>query len=151
MATKADAGLHEALPDDFMQGMQGFAPGFSVGVDIAEIARFKNLDALSQGSRARFLAKVFTKKELAYCTSRANPAPHLAARFAGKEAVLKSLTLLTPHDAAHPALSQIEITHGAKGAPIVKLPSRFNGIEVQVSLSHSRESALACAIARRRA
>lgn len=39
----------------------------------------------------RFLQRVFTEGEIAYCTRRRNPAPHLAGRFAAKEACMKAL------------------------------------------------------------
>ena len=39
----------------------------------------------------RFLHRVFTDEEIAYCTRRRNPAPHLAGRFAAKEAAMKAL------------------------------------------------------------
>ena len=39
----------------------------------------------------RFLRRVFTDDEIAYCTRRRNPAPHLAGRFAAKEACSKAL------------------------------------------------------------
>ena len=39
----------------------------------------------------RFAERVFTAAEREYCLSRANPAQHFAARFAGKEAVGKAL------------------------------------------------------------
>jgi holo-[acyl-carrier protein] synthase len=39
----------------------------------------------------RFLHRVFTEGEIAYCTRRRNPAPHLAGRFAAKEAAMKAL------------------------------------------------------------
>jgi holo-[acyl-carrier protein] synthase len=39
----------------------------------------------------RFLRRVFTEGEIAYCTRRRNPAPHLAGRFAAKEAAMKAL------------------------------------------------------------
>jgi holo-[acyl-carrier protein] synthase len=39
----------------------------------------------------RFLRRVFTDGEIAYCTRRRNPVPHLAARFAAKEAAMKAL------------------------------------------------------------
>jgi len=39
----------------------------------------------------RFLQRVFTEAELAYCRARRDPIPHLAARFAAKEAGLKAL------------------------------------------------------------
>ena len=39
----------------------------------------------------RFLRRVFTDGEIAYCTQRRNPVPHLAGRFAAKEAAMKAL------------------------------------------------------------
>ena len=39
----------------------------------------------------RFLHRVFTEGEIAYCTRRRDPVPHLAARFAAKEAGMKAL------------------------------------------------------------
>jgi holo-[acyl-carrier protein] synthase len=39
----------------------------------------------------RFLQRVFTAGEIAYCTQRRNPASHLAGRFAAKEAAMKAL------------------------------------------------------------
>ena len=58
-----------------------------VGVDLIEIERVRR--ALER--RPRFAERVFTEAERAYCFSRANPAQHFAARFAGKEAVGKAL------------------------------------------------------------
>ena len=40
---------------------------------------------------ARFLRRVFTEGEIAYCQSRRDPVPHFAGRFAAKEAGLKAL------------------------------------------------------------
>ena len=39
----------------------------------------------------RFLRRVFTDAEIAYCTRRRDPSPHLAGRFAAKEACMKAL------------------------------------------------------------
>jgi len=39
----------------------------------------------------RFLRRVFTDGEIAYCTRRRDPVPHLAGRFAVKEAAMKAL------------------------------------------------------------
>jgi holo-[acyl-carrier protein] synthase len=39
----------------------------------------------------RFLRRVFTEREIAYCTRRRDPVPHLAGRFAVKEATMKAL------------------------------------------------------------
>ncbi len=60
-----------------------------VGADLVEIAQV----ALSiERFGGRYLERVYTRRELAYCTAAGrDPAPHLAARFAAKEAVLKAL------------------------------------------------------------
>ena len=39
----------------------------------------------------RFLRRIFTEGEIAYCMRRRNPVPHLAGRFASKEAAMKAL------------------------------------------------------------
>ena len=39
----------------------------------------------------RFLHRIFTEREIAYCTRRRDPVPHLAGRFAAKEAAMKAL------------------------------------------------------------
>ncbi|MGH3022147.1 MAG: holo-ACP synthase [Gaiellaceae bacterium] len=58
-----------------------------VGLDVIEIERVR--EALER--YPRFRERCFTEAERAYCDSRANPAQHYAARFAGKEAVGKAL------------------------------------------------------------
>ncbi len=60
----------------------------SVGIDATDIPRVA--DALRRFGD-RFLHRVFTADEIAYCTRRRDPSPHLAARFAAKEAAMKAL------------------------------------------------------------
>jgi holo-[acyl-carrier protein] synthase len=59
-----------------------------VGVDLVRIERIRQAMARWQD---RFLERVFTEGELAYARRRRDPAEHLAARFAAKEAALKAL------------------------------------------------------------
>ena len=59
-----------------------------IGIDVVEIARIRRLRERWQD---RFLQRVFTEAELAYALRRHDPAQHLAARFAAKEATLKAL------------------------------------------------------------
>jgi holo-[acyl-carrier protein] synthase len=59
-----------------------------VGVDLVDVAAFET----RLTAREDALAEIFTDAELTYCRSRPRPWPHLAARFAAKEAVLKALT-----------------------------------------------------------
>ena len=62
---------------------------FGIGTDIENIKRFEKLN---QAEGKTFLNNIFTKNELRYCFSKKNAAPYLAARYAGKEAVVKALT-----------------------------------------------------------
>ena len=58
-----------------------------IGVDLVECARIqRSIDRFGD----RFLHRVFTDGEIAYSMSMKFPARHLAARFAGKEAVAKA-------------------------------------------------------------
>jgi holo-[acyl-carrier protein] synthase len=59
-----------------------------IGIDLVLIPRLRRIVERWQD---RFLTRVFTEGELAYCRSRRDPIPHLAARFAAKEAGLKAL------------------------------------------------------------
>jgi len=61
----------------------------SLGLDLTRIERF----ALAESRRgARFLERVFTARERAYCERRAaNRHTHYAGRFAVKEATMKAL------------------------------------------------------------
>ena len=61
---------------------------WNIGVDIVDVARFRRLD---YSSSKRFYERVFTPKEIKYCLSYEDSAPHFAATFAAKEAVYKAM------------------------------------------------------------
>jgi holo-[acyl-carrier protein] synthase len=87
---------------------------------------------------------VFTDAELGYAAARARPGRHLAARFAAKEAVVKALGLggLGLRDVeVHAGVPPRVVLHGRAAAA-----AKRAGVEVRVSLTHSRE--LAAAVAR---
>lgn len=117
-----------------------------IGTDIIEIERVKKAIA-----REAFRARVFTEAERAYCAARgAGAAASFAARFAGKEAVLKSLGT----GLRGGTLQDVEITNDALGAPHVTLHGAFlamaeeKGIRrMHITLSHAREYATAVCIA----
>jgi holo-[acyl-carrier protein] synthase len=113
----------------------------TIGIDVIEIARVER--ALER--RPKLRSRLFTEGELAYADVRARPGRHLAARFAAKEAVIKALG----DDALAP--SQIEIRAGTP--PTVELHDRAAEIAadrvLSVSLTHSRETAAAVALAAR--
>ena len=60
----------------------------SVGIDATDVHRIA--ETLRRYAD-RFLQRVFTADEIGYCMRRRDPAPHLAARFAAKEAAMKAL------------------------------------------------------------
>jgi len=104
-----------------------------IGVDIESVARFNKLGWRKDKG---FLAKVFSPKELAYCYAKKNPAQHLAARFAGKEAIRKALAGL---DQKAVPFNQIEILNNRRGVPT----ARLKNYSIQISLSHGAGQALA--------
>ena len=59
-----------------------------LGFDATDIPRIADTYA-RYGER--FLRRVFTEGEIAYCTRRRDPVPHLAGRFAAKDAAMKAL------------------------------------------------------------
>ena len=59
-----------------------------IGTDIVECVRIADM---IQRHDEIFLTRVFTEREIGYCRSRRKATEHFAARFAAKEAVLKSL------------------------------------------------------------
>ena len=59
-----------------------------IGIDATDLPRVAEILA-RYGDR--FLRRVFTDGEIAYCTKRRDPVPHLAGRFAVKEAAMKAL------------------------------------------------------------
>ena len=59
-----------------------------LGFDATDIPRVR--DVLGRHGE-RFLRRVFTDAEIAYCTRQRDPVPSLAGRFASKEATMKAL------------------------------------------------------------
>jgi holo-[acyl-carrier protein] synthase len=113
-----------------------------IGVDIVDISRFRGLTVKKN---ARLLNKIFTKNELDYCFGFNNPAEHLAARWAGKEAVIKALNMLGTNTVGY---KDIEIMGDDKGIPGVNIIKEgFADIRILLSLSHSQESAIAFTLA----
>ena len=117
---------------------------FSVGVDIIEIER---IEAVSRRHGERFLRRVYTPAEQAYCRGRV---PELAVRFAAKEAISKALGT----GLRGIAWCEMEILGDERGKPVVHLHGRARAraeelglTEFAVSLSHSRDYAVAFVVA----
>ena len=116
-----------------------------VGCDIIEIERIARAI-----KRESFIQRVFTAKEAADCQSRGQQAAaSFAARFAAKEAVLKALGT----GLREGSLQEIAVANDALGKPLVQLSGHFAALSrqlgvknIQISLSHSRDFAVAYVI-----
>jgi holo-[acyl-carrier protein] synthase len=122
----------------------------AVGVDTVDIARVARLLA---APGERFVARVFTPGEAAYCRGRAGPAAaaSFAARFAAKEAVLKALGTGWAHGIA---FRQVEVVRDHRGAVAVHLhaaaATRAQALRIarwHLSLTHTDTSATAFVVA----
>lgn len=118
-----------------------------VGTDIVAVDR---IDALMRSYGMVFLERWFTTREIDYCSRKAVPSRHFAARFAAKEAVVKALPI--PWHGPLPWRS-IEIVNDRHGAPSVSLSGAFGvaaagagAREIRVSLSHCDQYATAIAV-----
>ena len=113
------------------------------GVDLVEMPRFRQ-SVKRWGNR--FLSRIFTPQELAYCRSYKDPHEHLAVRFAAKEAVVKAIG--APKGLAL-EWKDLEITRSAAGQPGVRFKgsmSRWKKLKVHLSLSHTKQYAVASAV-----
>jgi holo-[acyl-carrier protein] synthase len=119
---------------------QDSAPG--VGIDLLEIERLER--AIER--RPRLAERLFTDAEREYAAARARPGQHLAARFCAKEAVAKALGMEAW------SFRDVEVL-GRDGPPELRLHgtvaerARALGVQVNISLTHSRRDAAAIAIA----
>ena len=107
-----------------------------IGIDTVEVARFR---ALARDKKSRFMTKTFSVKELAYCRSYKDSAPHFAGTFAAKEAVQKAsgLFALPPSD--------IEIIRTSTGKPEVWLQGKRSK-SILISITHEKTVAVAVAV-----
>jgi holo-[acyl-carrier protein] synthase len=120
----------------------------AVGLDLVDIAEAERL--LTRWGE-RLLDRVLTAAERAYVLRAREPARHLAARLAAKEAVFKALQSFP--DAAGIGWRDIEIERGSEGRPSVRLHGRAARVaelagvgRIAVSLSHSGTTAGAMVI-----
>ncbi|MBE0500172.1 MAG: holo-ACP synthase [Desulfuromonadales bacterium] len=122
-------------------------PVAGIGTDLTQISRFSRF--IEQEKNA-LLDRLFTASEQAYAMPKRNPAVHLAARFAAKEAFLKALGLglregISWHD--------MNVVHDALGKPSLQLSGRALEIfeqrslaKLHLSYSHDGDYAMATVI-----
>lgn len=116
----------------------------SVGVDVVELSRVARV---LERHGERFLARVYTAAEVAYCRGRLR---ELAARFAGKEAISKALGT----GLRGVSWREMEILPDRRGKPLVVLHGRarqraaeLGFADIAISLTHGNDLAIAVAVA----
>ncbi len=109
-----------------------------VGTDLIECERIAKV---FERQKDRFLKRVYTEGEQAYCMKMKNPIPHLAARFAAKEAVSKCFTTGIGKSLGW---KSIEVIKGEREEPIIRLDEKGQALleqlgckDVLVSLAHT--------------
>src|SRR6266498_5525517 len=108
------------------------------GIDIAEVQRIA--DAIQRHGE-RFLRRVFTEGEIAYCDSKANRIERYAARFAAKEAAMKALGTGWNHGVRW---RDVEVCRAPGRRPTIvfhgeaaRIAASINATHVALSLSHT--------------
>lgn len=98
----------------------------------------------------RFLERIFSPGEIAYCKRKKNAAESFAARFAAKEAGAKALGTGISRGVNW---KEFEVKREASGKPSLHLSGRAAELagamgvrRIQLSLTHSREFALAVVV-----
>ena len=121
---------------------------FGIGIDLVETERIAEV---LERHGERFLEKILTPEERSYCQRQADPLPHVAARFAVKEAVAKAFGTGIGADLGW---LDMDVTRDESGAPRLTLSGagadfarRMGIVEVKISLSHVKSCAVAQAMA----
>lgn len=117
----------------------------SVGIDVIELVR---IERIWQRHPERFLERHFTADEIAFCRSKADPLPSIAARFAAKEAFQKCWfeshgwkDVWVVRDGMKPKL---------EFAPKISGSIEEQSLVVHLSLTHSRDNAAAVVVLEKR-
>jgi holo-[acyl-carrier protein] synthase len=122
-------------------------PVRGIGIDVVKVDRIR--DSLERFGR-RMEARLFTDGELEYCRRHKDPLPHLAARFAAKEAASKALGTGISGGVG---LKQIEVLQPGGRVPTLLFHgaalARYQAMGCSAShltLSHDGGLAMACVV-----
>ena len=115
-----------------------------IGVDLCEVDR---LEAAIRRHGERFLTRIYTPAERAYCESKVNRMERFAGRFAAKEAAMKAIGTGWRRGVAW---REFEVTRGASGQPIMlfhgvagKIAGELGVTRALVSITHIKSMAMA--------
>ena len=122
-------------------------PVRGIGIDVCKVER---ISESLQRFGERMERRLFTPDELAYCRGFKDPMPHLAARFAAKEAASKALGTGI---AGGVGWTQIEVVQPGGRKPTLRLSGaaleRFTAMGAttsHVSISHDGGLGVACVV-----
>ncbi len=122
-------------------------PVRGIGIDVCKVER---ISESLQRFGERMERRLFTPDELTYCRGFKDPMPHLAARFAAKEATSKALGTGI---AGGVGWTQIEVVQPGGRKPTLRLTGaaleRFTAMGAttsHVSLSHDGGLGVACVV-----
>ena len=118
-----------------------------IGTDIVEVARIR---ASFEKFGERFVGRILRPEEISYCLQHKDPAPHLAARFAAKEAISKAFgTGIGSEIGWH----DMEVRRKPSGEPVALLHDKGRELfdarsarALHITLSHTLQHATATAI-----
>lgn len=118
---------------------------YGIGIDLIKISRMREAHE-KWGNR--FIEKIFTEGEVAYCFERKEPYLSLAVRFAAKEALIKAIgsEVFVP-------LTDIEVENVEHGRPRIRARGNLEDFfrerairNCHLSLSHEKEFGIACVV-----
>ena len=125
-------------------GQNSFAMIVGIGVDMAEVSRVR--EAIERHGE-RFLKRIFTPAEIAYCRRHRDCYERFAARFAAKEAAMKALGTGWRRGVSW---QDFEVSNLPSGKPCLNLSGKaleiyrgLGGSHLSVSLTHTGAYALA--------
>jgi len=117
---------------------------YGIGIDLVENDR---MEKMIQKWGEKFLSRVFTQQEIAYCGRHAQASLHYGARFAVKESFLKAIGTGLGRGVK---LLEIEVVHEESGKPEIKVSGGAReylmkaGIEkIHLSITHTKKYASA--------
>lgn len=118
-----------------------------IGTDVVE---HKKIEKIYEKYKEKFLYRYFGPDEIQYSLSKHNPIPHLSARFAAKEALIKSLNLKKRMGLLYKNIEVSGKHFGKKElvlTGIIKTIAEEKGIKkCHLSISHSENFSIAVVI-----
>ena len=115
-----------------------------MGIDIAEVPR---IQAVIESQRERFLQRVFTAEEVAYCEQFKNKYERYAGRFAVKEAAMKALGTGWSRGVRWVDLEVVRVRGGKPSLALKgeakKIADGMGVKNIAVSITHTAEQAMA--------